>query len=169
MQKIFITKSSKETQGLGKILAEELKDDPASLRQAVVSASRGGGILALEGELGSGKTTFTQGFLAGLRVKGPYTSPTFLVIKNYKKKIPIKPKSSNTKTQNIYHIDTYRIKDKDILSLGWEEIISNPENIVIIEWADRIKKIIPKHALWIKFKWIDNNTREIKLYENKIK
>jgi tRNA threonylcarbamoyladenosine biosynthesis protein TsaE len=161
MQKMFITKSSIETQKLGKMLSRELKN---------------GGIIAIEGELGSGKTTFTQGFLKGLKIKGPYTSPTFLVIKNYKKKIPNpksqylnKSKITNPKIQNIYHVDTYRVNSKDILNLGWEEIAADKNNIIIVEWADRIKKIIPTGALWIKFKWINNNTREIKIYENKIK
>jgi tRNA threonylcarbamoyladenosine biosynthesis protein TsaE len=155
----FVTKNAKETQKLGKLLALELKE---------------GKIIALEGELGSGKTTFTQGFLKGLGVKGSYTSPTFLVIKNYKKEFPNpksqypnKSKFQNPKIQNIYHVDTYRINSRDILNLGWEEIISNPENIVIIEWADRIKKIIPERAIWIKFEWIGEKERKIKLLKSK--
>ena len=63
---------------------------------------------------------------------------------------------------NFYHIDCYRIrKPKEILDLGFKEIISNPENIVAIEWADRIKKILPKNALVLKFKFIDKLKREI--------
>lgn len=130
--KTFVTTSAKQTQKLGEMLVQELK---------------GGIIICLSGDLGSGKTTFTQGLLKGLKVRGPYTSPTFVIMKKYK--------------NNIYHFDAYRVKDKDILNLGWEEIIADPRNIVIVEWADRIKKIIPKKALWIGFKWIDNNTRKI--------
>lgn len=167
MRKEFITRNSKETQKLGEMLAKEFKN---------------GGVLALSGDLGSGKTTFTQGFLKELKVKGPYTSPTFLVIRCYRVAQNAKPAcwTGRRKTQkmfhaprstlcNIYHIDAYRIKSKDILDLGWEEIVSIPENIVIIEWADRIKKIVPKSALWIKFEWVDNNTRKLKLYEDKDK
>jgi tRNA threonylcarbamoyladenosine biosynthesis protein TsaE len=153
MQKNYITTNSKETQKLGEILAKELID---------------GEIICLVGELGSGKTTFTQGLLKGLKIKGPHTSPTFLIMKHYKKEFPISNfqfpnKSQNLKSgsQNIYHIDAYRITSNDIINLGWEEIISNPKNIVIIEWADRIKKIIPKNSLWINFKWLDENKREI--------
>lgn len=130
--KTFITASSKQTQKLGEILAGEVK---------------GGKIICLSGDLGSGKTTFTQGLLKGLNVKGPYTSPTFVIMKKYK--------------NNIFHFDAYRVSDRDILSLGWEEIVADPKNIVIVEWADRIKKIIPKKSLWIYFKWIDNNSRKI--------
>lgn len=132
MRKEFVTNSFKETQKLGEILASELK---------------GGTVICLTGELGSGKTTFTQGLLKGLKIKGPHTSPTFVIMKKYR--------------NNIFHFDAYRVKDKDILNLGWEEIIADPKNIVIIEWADQIKNIIPRKSLWISFKWIDNNTRKI--------
>ncbi|HRY82557.1 MAG TPA: tRNA (adenosine(37)-N6)-threonylcarbamoyltransferase complex ATPase subunit type 1 TsaE [Candidatus Moranbacteria bacterium] len=163
MQKItYITENSKQTQKLGETLAKELK---------------GGEIICLVGELGGGKTTFTQGFLKGLKVKGPYTSPTFLVIKNYKKEISISksqipnksqnPKSKTLPTgrqvQNIYHIDTYRINAQDIINLGWEEMVADKKNIIIIEWADRIKKIIPKNSLWIEFSWVDEKKRKITL------
>lgn len=131
----YITNSNKETQKLGGLLAKELN---------------GGEIICLSGDLGSGKTTFTQGLLKGLGAEGPYTSPTFVVMKEYKSKL-----------KTVYHIDAYRVNPKDILDLGWEEIIANPENIVIIEWADRIRDIIPKYAVWINFKWMGENKREI--------
>jgi tRNA threonylcarbamoyladenosine biosynthesis protein TsaE len=130
------TNNKKETKALGKMLAEEIK---------------GGVIICLSGELGSGKTTFAQGFLQGLKIKGPYTSPTFVVMKQYKL----------AKNKNAYHIDAYRIKEKDILNLGWEEMIQNQENIILVEWAERIQKIIPANSLQIKFKWINENEREI--------
>ena len=63
--------------------------------------------------------------------------------------------------REIFHIDAYRIKDKDLLALGWKELVSDKKNIIIIEWAENVKKIIPKNALWIKFKWLDENEREI--------
>lgn len=135
--KVFVTKNSRQTQKLGETLAKELS---------------GGEIIYLTGELGSGKTTFTQGLLKGSKIKGPYTSPTFVIMKHYK-----------NKNNNIYHIDAYRIKEDDIINLGWEEIIGNRNNIVIIEWADRIADIIPKSALWIEFGWVDENRRKITL------
>jgi tRNA threonylcarbamoyladenosine biosynthesis protein TsaE len=128
----FITTTAKQTQQLGETLAQELK---------------GGQIICLSGELGSGKTTFTQGLLKGLKVRGPYTSPTFVIMKKYK--------------NNIFHFDAYRVSDKDILSLGWKEIIAGPKNIIIVEWADRIKKIIPRGCLQIKFEWVNKNERKI--------
>lgn len=146
MQKEFITTSSAQTKKLGEMLAEELKSGSASRRRAV-SASRVGAIICLSGDLGSGKTTFTQGLLKGLKVKGPYTSPTFVIMKKYK--------------NNIFHFDVYRITDKDILNLGWEEIIADKKSVIIVEWADRIKRIIPRNALWVKFEWADKNKRKI--------
>jgi tRNA threonylcarbamoyladenosine biosynthesis protein TsaE len=132
MQKEFITTDSKQTQKLGEILAREL---------------RGGEMLCLSGDLGAGKTTFSQGLLKGLGAKRPYTSPTFVIMKKYGK--------------NIYHIDAYRVGAEDILGLGWEEIVENKNNVVIIEWAERVRKILPKNIIRINFKWIDENKRKI--------
>lgn len=153
MKKVFITNNFKETQKLGKLLAEELKT---------------GQIICLEGDLGSGKTTFTQGLLKGLKVRGPYTSPTFLIMKHYEKEFPIsksqfpnKSKKIKSQIQNIYHIDAYRVGPVDILNLGWEEIISDKKNIIIVEWSDRIQKILPKNCLKIKFEWMDQDKRKI--------
>jgi tRNA threonylcarbamoyladenosine biosynthesis protein TsaE len=136
MQKEFITTDFKQTQKLGELLAKEIN----------LSAGRGK-IICLSGDLGTGKTTFTQGLLKGLKVKGPYTSPTFVIMKKY--------------SQNIFHIDAYRVGTDDIKSLGWEEIANNPRNIVIIEWAEKICGIIPKKALWIEFQWISEKKRKI--------
>jgi len=151
----FTTTSASQTKKMGEMLAKELK---------------GGEIICLEGELGSGKTSFTQGILKGLKVEGPYTSPTFVIMKHYQKEFPIsnfqfpnkfKIQNSKFKIRDIYHIDAYRVNSVDILELGWEEIVKNKNNVIIIEWADRIKKIIPKSAVWFKFRWIDKDEREI--------
>ena len=70
--------------------------------------------------------------------------------------------SNSYKFATFYHLDCYRIKKpKEILGIGFEEIIKNPHNIVVIEWADRIKKILPKESLIIRFKFINQNTRKI--------
>lgn len=135
MKKAYITTNPAQTQKLGELLARELW---------------GGEIICLTGELGSGKTTFAQGVLRGLKAKGPYTSPTFLVIKHYRKEI-----------QSVYHIDCYRIKSQDILELGWGEIIRDKNNVVIVEWAEKIKKIVPKGAVWIVFSHLNENQRKI--------
>jgi tRNA threonylcarbamoyladenosine biosynthesis protein TsaE len=168
----FITNNFKETQKLGELLAEEIL---AGQRLSLEGAKRKSEakprealVLCMEGELGAGKTTFTQGLLKGLGVKGPYTSPTFVVMKEYeiedtKHKTQITSKSQNTKhkIQKVYHIDAYRVGAEDILNLGWEEIIASDNNIVIVEWPERIKKILPKNSIQIKFEWLDENQRKI--------
>ncbi|MFA6160310.1 MAG: tRNA (adenosine(37)-N6)-threonylcarbamoyltransferase complex ATPase subunit type 1 TsaE [Parcubacteria group bacterium] len=143
MEKTFITTNSKQTQKLGELLARELK---------------GGEVICLDGELGAGKTTFTQGLLKGLKIKGPYTSPTFLIMKEYyqRKGSTFKiPKVEPLDIGKIYHFDAYRVEAQDILNLGFEEILSNKKNIIIIEWASRIEKIILKNSLQINFEWLD--------------
>lgn len=136
IMKKIITESAEQTKELGKLLAQEL---------------RGGEILCLDGELGAGKTTFTQGLLGGLKIKGPYTSPTFVIMKKYKAK----------NLTAVYHIDAYRIAATDLLELGWKEIMANKKNMVIIEWSNRVKKILPKKCLKITFAWLDKNKRQI--------
>jgi tRNA threonylcarbamoyladenosine biosynthesis protein TsaE len=149
MKNIFITNNSTQTRELGEMLAGEL---------------RGGEIVCLTGELGSGKTTFAQGLLKGLGAKGPYTSPTFVVMKHYKRKAQSAKRkivALNSKPENVYHIDAYRVNAQDILDLGWEEMVSDKKNIIIVEWAERIKSIVPDYAIWIKFNYSDEHTRKI--------
>jgi len=154
MKKTFITDNSEQTRKLGERLASEL---------------RGGKIICLTGELGSGKTTFSQGVLRGLGAKEPYTSPTFVVMKQYKlkaqnlkRKATVKSsKLSENKIEKVFHLDCYRVNAEDIMNLGWEEIISSKNNIVIVEWAERIEQIVPKKAMWIKFGHKGKNEREI--------
>ena len=140
----FLTNSAKETQALGQLLAKEL---------------RGREVICLDGELGAGKTTFTQGLLKELGAKGPYTSPTFVIMKHYGLK------ARSHKLKSVYHIDAYRIGPNDLLQLGWQEIITDPHTVTIIEWSDRIKRILPKKLLRIKFLWVDENKRRLEFSE----
>ena len=140
MEKTIITNNTGETRKIGAMLAEELK---------------GGEIICLAGDLGAGKTTFTQGLLKGLGAEGPFTSPTFLVMKEYKLLHSTSSQSSpwirRGGIRDVFHIDAYRVGVKDILNLGWEEVIADKNNIAIIEWAERIKGILPKDTQWITF------------------
>lgn len=101
-------------------------------------------VFALKGDLGSGKTTFVQGFLRGLGIKSKITSPTFLIFKRFK--------VNNLRFKNAYHIDCYRIKkSKELLDLGLKEILNLSQNIVLIEWSEKIRRALPSNAIWIKF------------------
>jgi len=133
---ILITKNAKETQKIGEELAKEIKPPI---------------ILALMSDLGGGKTTFTQGLAKGLKIKEKITSPTFVLEKIYK--IP-------GETYALHHYDLYRIEPDDILI---DEILENAkDNIVVIEWAEKIIKQLPKKGIKIiKFKLIDENKRQI--------
>jgi len=132
----YKTDSSKETQKIAAGLAKKFLRAKTKRKNALV--------FALMGELGSGKTTFVQGFLRGLGIKKKITSPTFVIAKNYKLK------TKNYK--QAYHIDCYRIKKADeLLKLGLREVLENPQNIVLIEWAEKNKKILPKNFVWLKF------------------
>ena len=155
----YLTKSPSETKKKAEVLAKGiLRAMPA------LSTGQAGGrqdkkerknalVFGLEGDLGGGKTTFLQGFAKGLGIKRRVTSPTFIIFRRYQL----------DKDLNFYHFDCYRIGNtKEILSLGFKEIISNPNNIVVIEWAGNIKKIMPKDTVWTFFTFIDKNKREIK-------
>ncbi len=143
MKKENITSSSIQTKKLGEKFAKEILAKKSKKKSFVIG---------LEGKLGAGKTCFLQGFAKGLGVKEKILSPTFVIYKKFQ--IP------NSKF--LYHIDCYRVqKSKELLDLGFKKIISNPENIIAVEWAEKIKEIMPKHALWIKFKFIDEKTRKI--------
>lgn len=136
----IITKSSKETQELGGKLAQKYQD---------------GGILALFGDLGAGKTTFTQGFAEGLGIKGRVISPTFIVMRQY----PL-PKNQ----AHFYHIDLYRLDQINQLEeIGLSEIFANPQNVVLIEWAEKLGSLLPKNATKIKFRQTAENVRELEI------
>lgn len=156
----FITHNSKQTQKIAETLAKEIAAAEPFVKTAF--------IIALIGDLGSGKTTFTQGFVKGFGIKEKITSPTFVLmrrhrvrIKNHESRI-MGRKSGNGNYRNLYHLDCYRLESAEELSaLEFKDIITNPENIVLIEWADKIKKVLPKTALKIKFEWVDKNKRKI--------
>ena len=102
-------------------------------------------IMCLNGELGSGKTLFTKGFAKALGIKENITSPTFSIIKEYDGELP------------LYHMDVYRL-DGNTNGVNIEEYYTKG-GVVIIEWADTIKDILPKERLDIKIKVLDENKR----------
>lgn len=132
----MITRSAKETMLIGEKLARNLKP---------------GSVVALSGNLGSGKTTFTKGIGKGLGVKDPrrINSPTFVLIKEYNGKIP------------LYHFDLYRLDDlKEIENLAIEEYIYG-NGVTVIEWAEKIKCILPEKYILVKFEAKGDDKREV--------
>ena len=119
-----------------------------------ISPSNKACVIALQGDLGAGKTAFSKAVGEILGVTENVTSPTFVIEKIY----PINWKGF----KNLIHIDAYRIeKDSELLHLGWEEIVQEAENLVLIEWPENVSGIIPEDAKRINFKFIDEDTREI--------
>jgi len=150
MVKFFYTNSPNQTRLFAKKLARNLLDKKSSPFKKNQKAF----IIGLVGDLGCGKTAFLQGFVRGLGIKEKITSPTFIILKKFS--IP------NSNFQYFYHIDCYRInRSKEILSLGLNEIIDNPQNIIAIEWVDKISKVLPKKFLLFEFQFVGKNKRKI--------
>jgi len=132
----IISVSDQKTREIARSIGEKLRE---------------GDILALSGELGSGKTCFTGGLARGLGVDEKYqiTSPTFTLINEYPGK------------HRLYHFDIYRIKDyTEFEDLGYEEYFSG-QGIVIIEWAEKIAEKLPDETFLINFEYVDENKRRI--------
>jgi tRNA threonylcarbamoyladenosine biosynthesis protein TsaE len=108
-------------------------------------------IIALQGNLGAGKTTFVQGLMKGLGSKKRVASPTFILMRRHK--LSTTKLAGKTKVfSNVFHIDAYRLKKPEQFGvLGLDEILKDPKNIVLIEWPEQAKKFLPKNATWIKF------------------
>jgi len=113
-------------------------------------------VLGLAGNLGAGKTVFVQGLAEGLGIKETVNSPTFVLMKIYQSR------NSKLKIQNLVHIDAYRIKNpNELVDIGLTEYFDDPKSLVVIEWADKIKKLLPQEAITIKINILKNSQREI--------
>ena len=136
----FITKNAEETQKLAYRLGQ------------LVSA---GTLITLSGDLGAGKTTFTQGLAKGLGIEKKVTSPTFTIMKEYKGRLP------------LYHIDAYRLENIT-QDLGFEEYIDS-DGVCVIEWANFIDYVLPEELLNEEFTINDDDSRtlEFKSYGRK--
>jgi tRNA threonylcarbamoyladenosine biosynthesis protein TsaE len=141
MKKTIITTAFDETQAFGISFAARL---------------RGGEVLALHGDLGSGKTTFMQGLAKGLAIERNIISPTFLLMRTYSVKYK--------HIQTLYHLDMYRIEtEAEAVDLGLHDLMGDHSNIVAIEWPDIVANILPKTTYHIFFEYIDNEKRRIKI------
>lgn len=119
-----ITNSEQETIELGKKIAPQLKK---------------GSIIVLSGDLGSGKTKFTEGILTYFGLENEISSPTFTIVNEY-----------TTDNLNIYHFDVYRLSDIDeFYAIGGEEYFDKGASI--IEWGETIEEILPKNYIKITF------------------
>jgi tRNA threonylcarbamoyladenosine biosynthesis protein TsaE len=117
---------------------------------AFAASLRRGDVLALCGDLGAGKTHFVKGLAAGLNVNADVTSPTFTLIHEYPGGwLP------------LYHVDFYRLEEtEEAVKIGIEEYLDG-DGVTAIEWADKFADLIPETARWIRFRLLENDTREI--------
>jgi len=106
-------------------------------------------VVACIGELGTGKTCFLQGLLRGLGVPEPVTSPTFVLINQYRGRLP------------VYHVDAYRTESlTEILDLGVEEILWG-DGVTVIEWGDKLLPLLPSHTILVRIRGLGEELREI--------
>jgi tRNA threonylcarbamoyladenosine biosynthesis protein TsaE len=131
----FISNSPAETEAIGRQLAAQIDV---------------GSILALKGDLGSGKTLLVKGLVAGLGSSGDVTSPTFTIVHEYRGgRVP------------VYHFDFFRLEDRQsVARLGLDDYFFG-DGVSVIEWADRFPEFVPEQARWILFEIKSENTRAI--------
>lgn len=130
----IITHSTKETKKFASEIAKNIKP---------------GDVLALYGDLGSGKTTFTRYLVEHLGLKNRVQSPTFVIVRKY---------------EHVNHIDLYRLtSEKEVEDLGMAEMLEDKNLISIIEWPELAEKLLPKNTTKIYFEYIDENTRKIRI------
>ena len=116
-------------------------------------AADAGGVIELVGDVGVGKTTFVRGLAEGLGVKEPVTSPSFTISKVY----------ALPNGRSLVHYDFYRLSDPGLLSEDLVENLTNPENIIVIEWSDSVKEILPEKHTVINIKYNDDGSRELEV------
>ena len=144
----MITNNKEETQQFAKQFAQEL---------------HGGDIVLLFGNLGAGKTTFTQGVAQGLGIVHRIVSPTFIIMRSY-----VYEKAEILEKMHLYHIDLYRIEqESDIEQAGIRDIMGKKQAITVIEWPEKMGSLLPSRRIEIHFTILSDDQREItiKKYE----
>lgn len=146
MKKTIITNNYLQTQELASSIFSDLKKTDKAC------------VLALSGDLGGGKTAFSQGLAKACGIKEEVTSPTFVIFNRY---------NAINKFKNFYHFDCYRLNSsKDVDVLGFKDIINNPDNLVVIEWAEIIKEALPDNTIFLNFIFVSENQRKIEIINN---
>ncbi|MFA6416049.1 MAG: tRNA (adenosine(37)-N6)-threonylcarbamoyltransferase complex ATPase subunit type 1 TsaE [Candidatus Paceibacterota bacterium] len=145
---IFISTSADATKAFAREVLTQIKPDT---KQATV--------LALSGDLGAGKTAFTQGLATALGIKSGLTSPTFVLSKKYK----IAPaKAVQTGFKQLVHFDFYRLRDiHDLGVLGWSDLLTEPRNLIVVEWPEQVGGKLAKKTKQINFTHLELDERKI--------
>ena len=152
MTGVFEVNSVEETWALAKRFADEL---------------RPGDVVCLEGDLGAGKTTFTQGLAAALGVPGRVNSPTFCIVQEHRVADNVKPQTPNVKPSYLVHMDLYRLHgEDDVIAIGWEDYLAEGA-VLVVEWPERAGSLIPPNARHVVFSHLPGEeSRRIEFWYN---
>lgn len=135
MEKVLITESPEETMDVATDLGRGLKE---------------GDVVALVGELGTGKTTFVKGLARGFWIPEEVLSPSFLLARTYRGK------------RVLHHLDLYRIRsEEELLEVGLTDLLPPEEGVTVVEWADRFPRLIPPSAMWVILEHLGEKKRKI--------
>jgi len=137
MKRTLITHTAKETEALGERIGARL---------------RGGEVIELVSDLGGGKTTFVRGLTRGFGSSDRVASPSFTLSREYA-----------AGSRRIHHFDFYRLPDAGIMRSELAELIGDPERVVVIEWADVVRDVLPLERLSIKLAYQDDESRQVTL------
>jgi tRNA threonylcarbamoyladenosine biosynthesis protein TsaE len=121
-------------------------------------------VVGLYGDLGTGKTTFTKALADAFGIEENITSPTFVIMKSYGLNSDLSFKLPTSIFNHLIHIDAYRLeKSSELTNLGWDDLVSDSKNLIVIEWPERVADIMPEH-IKIKFNHISENEREVEVF-----
>jgi tRNA threonylcarbamoyl adenosine modification protein YjeE len=140
------------------MISKSIEETSAFARELAAKASSSASeasVIGLSGDLGSGKTTFTKAFAEAFDIPSEeITSPTFVIMKSYD--------VDRNGFKKLIHIDAYRLeRAEEIERLGWKELISDPGNLILIEWPENIGEAMPASAKSLQFRFVDATVREI--------
>lgn len=142
MDQKIITNSPQETEEFAAEFAKKLKP---------------GDIVALTGDLGGGKTTFTRGLARGLGIKKQVVSPTFMLER-------ILPVPGAGPVKYLRHYDAYRLTSgADLIDIGFGEVAESQNSVVVVEWADRVREVLPENTIWVKFEFVRDQERSLEI------
>jgi tRNA threonylcarbamoyladenosine biosynthesis protein TsaE len=158
---------------LGKKVGSDLRKDSyvheaGWMPQGWRRKEHGALVMTLTGDLGSGKTTFLQGFAEGVGVKQRIISPTFILLRKYNiildSHIGYDVHGGKPLLKNFYHLDLYRLEGEvndELVNLGYEEFVNDPESIIAVEWAEKASGVYPDDLLWLKLEDLGGDERKI--------
>ncbi|HFC10816.1 MAG TPA: tRNA (adenosine(37)-N6)-threonylcarbamoyltransferase complex ATPase subunit type 1 TsaE [Candidatus Kaiserbacteria bacterium] len=137
---------------------DDLEKETTRFVESLVLGAEKATLVTLSGELGAGKTAFVKGIAKALGVTNRVTSPTFVLEKKYR----LPSISGENKFKNLVHIDAYRLENGSALStLGFDELMSNPKNLILLEWPEQVSDALPKPSVHIEIKILPDESRNI--------